>query len=282
MGYPVRGSADYFAPGTWNIACSMCGRKRKATELVKNWQGMYRCPEHDEPRQPQDFVRNIKDVMTVPYALEETSNYVTYSGPTFPLNIQGPIYFAVAQNYHPVALFPTWVTPTGYVWSWASGGATISIAFPFTASPTLSSVVNGSSGVLQVVVTNSLGLTATARVQAFVGKYFGSLFAGQHGLAIGFTLGSFGTMTPATDANGYGINQLQYVTSTGAISLTINSTVALLQNYFATLLIGGNSLLSVSATFSSSGSGSFWQNTWTWTPSGFPIAIGTTYPVEYY
>jgi hypothetical protein len=72
MGDQVRGRADYFAPGDWNVACSMCGRKRKASQMVKNWQGQWRCPEHNEPRQPQDFVRGVQDIQTPPFAqLEE-------------------------------------------------------------------------------------------------------------------------------------------------------------------------------------------------------------------
>jgi hypothetical protein len=68
MGGPVKGRADYFKPGDWNALCSMCGRKRKASEMVRNWQGLYRCPEHNEQRQPQDFVREVQDVMTVPWS----------------------------------------------------------------------------------------------------------------------------------------------------------------------------------------------------------------------
>jgi hypothetical protein len=60
--------ADYLALGDWNAVCYQCGRKRKASTLVKNWQGFYNCPEHNEARQPQDFVRNIKDNMTAPWA----------------------------------------------------------------------------------------------------------------------------------------------------------------------------------------------------------------------
>lgn len=58
---------DYLDLGNWNAVCSMCGRKRKASELRKNWQGMYRCPEHDEPRHPQDFVRAVPDIQTPPW-----------------------------------------------------------------------------------------------------------------------------------------------------------------------------------------------------------------------
>lgn len=72
MGGPTKGSRDYYQPGDWNIACSMCGRKRKASEVVRNWQGMWRCKEHNEPRQPQDFVRGVQDVQTVPFSQPET------------------------------------------------------------------------------------------------------------------------------------------------------------------------------------------------------------------
>lgn len=48
---------DYYADGDWNVVCYECGRKRKASELIKHWQGYYVCPEHWEPRHPQDFVR---------------------------------------------------------------------------------------------------------------------------------------------------------------------------------------------------------------------------------
>jgi hypothetical protein len=59
-----KGRADFLEVGDWNAACSMCGRKRKASQMVQNWQGLYRCPEHNEPRQPQDFVRGVPDIQT--------------------------------------------------------------------------------------------------------------------------------------------------------------------------------------------------------------------------
>lgn len=36
--------------------------------MEKNWQGLYRCPEHNDIRQPQDFVRGVKDDISVPWA----------------------------------------------------------------------------------------------------------------------------------------------------------------------------------------------------------------------
>lgn len=66
------GRADFLRPGDYNAVCSMCGRKRKASQLVKNWQGFWRCPEHNEPRHPQDFVRNTSDNMGVPWSQPPT------------------------------------------------------------------------------------------------------------------------------------------------------------------------------------------------------------------
>lgn len=68
MGAPQKGRADHLEPGDFNAVCSMCGRKRKASMMEKNWQGLYRCPEHNEPRQPQDFVHGVKDDISVPWA----------------------------------------------------------------------------------------------------------------------------------------------------------------------------------------------------------------------
>lgn len=62
------GRADFFSMGDYNAVCYECGRKRKASTLKKHWQGYYVCEQHWEPRQLQDFVRNIPDVITPPWA----------------------------------------------------------------------------------------------------------------------------------------------------------------------------------------------------------------------
>lgn len=62
------GRADYLRLGDWNAACSMCGHKFKASQLVRNWQGMYRCFRCNEPRQPQDFVRSAPDDQGIPWS----------------------------------------------------------------------------------------------------------------------------------------------------------------------------------------------------------------------
>ena len=64
----MTGRAEYLDLGNWNVVCYECGRKRKASSMKKHWQGYYVCPEHWESRQPQDFVRAVPDVQTVPWA----------------------------------------------------------------------------------------------------------------------------------------------------------------------------------------------------------------------
>lgn len=80
MPAPPKGRADYYSDGDFNALCSMCGRKRKALTLEKNWMGLYRCPEHNESRQPQDFVRNVRDDTSVPWA--QTSGAFSAGGQT--------------------------------------------------------------------------------------------------------------------------------------------------------------------------------------------------------
>ena len=63
----ARGPYDYYAKGDYNAICSICGVKMKASLMVRNWQGLWRCPEDNEPRQPQDFVRGVQDVVTPPW-----------------------------------------------------------------------------------------------------------------------------------------------------------------------------------------------------------------------
>lgn len=75
------GRADYLKEGTWNAACGFCGRKRKADELVRNWQGLMVCPDHNPPRQPQDFVRAVPDDQSVPFSQPPSEDYAEHCTP---------------------------------------------------------------------------------------------------------------------------------------------------------------------------------------------------------
>jgi len=67
MSTPVKGKADYLELGDYNAVCFECGRKFKASQLKRHWQGYWVCPEHWEARQPQDFVRGVQDIQTPPW-----------------------------------------------------------------------------------------------------------------------------------------------------------------------------------------------------------------------
>jgi len=54
--------------GDWNAICDMCGRRFKASELIKNWKGLMVCPEDWEPRHVLDFFRLPGEKIDVPFA----------------------------------------------------------------------------------------------------------------------------------------------------------------------------------------------------------------------
>src|ERR1700749_561149 len=68
---------DYFVGGDWNAYCARCGGKFKASQLRKQWQGYYVCPDDWEQRQPQDFVRSIREHPEVPWAQNPADLFVT-------------------------------------------------------------------------------------------------------------------------------------------------------------------------------------------------------------
>lgn len=97
------GSKDYYNSGDWNAVCGQCGRKGKASEMVKNWQGLWMHPEHNEPRQPQDFVRGVPDIQTPPWVQPPSDVFV---GICFPNNTcgiagYGTAYCMIADYINP-------------------------------------------------------------------------------------------------------------------------------------------------------------------------------------
>jgi hypothetical protein len=56
-----------YKPGDWNATCFQCGRKHKASQLMRHWQGYWVCSACYEPRHTQDFVKGTKDNPTVPF-----------------------------------------------------------------------------------------------------------------------------------------------------------------------------------------------------------------------
>lgn len=67
--------------GNWNALCDRCGRKFKASELQRTWEGLMVCAEDYETRHPSDFLRVQAEKITVPWArpYPDTDTFVAYS-----------------------------------------------------------------------------------------------------------------------------------------------------------------------------------------------------------
>lgn len=63
-----------YLKGDWIAVCDVCGRKYKSSLLAKRWDGLMCCPDDWEPRQPQDFVRGVKDLQLSPWIRDEASD----------------------------------------------------------------------------------------------------------------------------------------------------------------------------------------------------------------
>lgn len=103
MPNPPKGPADYLALGDWNAVCSMCGAKFKASQLIKHWQGLYRCERCWEPRQPQDFVRGIPDNPAAPWVQKPVDVFVDVVSPN--------MITAIPRRAEPGRTKPGYISP---------------------------------------------------------------------------------------------------------------------------------------------------------------------------
>jgi len=70
------GHADYYRSGTYNGICDRCGSKFKFSDLKLEWDGLYVCTANGcwEARQPQDYVKGVRDDMAVPVSRPQSPN----------------------------------------------------------------------------------------------------------------------------------------------------------------------------------------------------------------
>ena len=66
-------SSNYYKKGDWNAVCAICGFKYKASQLIKNWKGLYVCREDWEPRHQQDYLKARKEDNTLPFTRPENT-----------------------------------------------------------------------------------------------------------------------------------------------------------------------------------------------------------------
>lgn len=123
------GRADYLALGDWNVQCFQCGFKRKASMMERNWQGYYVCPEHNEPRQTQDFVRATPDFQTPPWVQPMPTAVYTYTNQVIGFGDTITLFFQLGSGLYPVVVTGVKVGGTGVSYSDnGKGGITLATA----------------------------------------------------------------------------------------------------------------------------------------------------------
>lgn len=63
-----------YIPGSFYRVCDRTGFSTRADRTKREWQGLIVKKEVFEPRQPQDFVRGVQDIQTVPLARPRPTN----------------------------------------------------------------------------------------------------------------------------------------------------------------------------------------------------------------
>lgn len=74
------GDNTFYADGQWNVTCDLCGKKVKSGEAVKTWNNFYVCRHHREQRNPQDYLRGIRDNQSVPFSRPQPPYQFVKSG----------------------------------------------------------------------------------------------------------------------------------------------------------------------------------------------------------
>jgi hypothetical protein len=125
------GQADYLLLGDWNVVCFQCGFKRKASQLERNWQGYWVCPEHNEPRQMQDFVRGVPDNQIPPWVQPAPATIFTYTKTQIGLSDGVTLDYQLGSGLYSTTVSGVWAndSPISFV-SGSLGNITLLIAAP--------------------------------------------------------------------------------------------------------------------------------------------------------
>lgn len=67
-------SKSYLRLGSWNAICDRCGRKFKAYQLRRTWDGLMVCADDWETRHPQELIRGVKDTQKLPWTKPEAAD----------------------------------------------------------------------------------------------------------------------------------------------------------------------------------------------------------------
>lgn len=97
-----------YIKGDWNAVCDECGRRFRASQLKKRWDGLMVCSQDYEVRHPQDFVRAKADNQLVPWIKREVSDvFIGGSG------VSGIAGFAISGSMITGSTFNPGTIPEG-------------------------------------------------------------------------------------------------------------------------------------------------------------------------
>jgi hypothetical protein len=114
------GRADFYQDGDWNTVCYQCGFKGKASQMERNWQGYYVHPEHNEPRQTQDFVRGVPDNQIPPWVQPWPTPVYNYNLASIGLGDSVTRQFQLGDGLYATTV--TAVTVGGVTSTWTDNG----------------------------------------------------------------------------------------------------------------------------------------------------------------
>ena len=60
--------ATSYVPGEWSFQCDLCGKRENSGNGVRTWDNFYVCAHHQEMRNPQDFVRGVRENQSLPWS----------------------------------------------------------------------------------------------------------------------------------------------------------------------------------------------------------------------
>jgi len=70
------GKRNYYKKGDYTVYCDRSGFMRKASQCRMQWNGLLVAKEFFEERQPQDYVKGLKDKQTVPICRPQNIVYL--------------------------------------------------------------------------------------------------------------------------------------------------------------------------------------------------------------
>jgi hypothetical protein len=85
------GTELFYKPGSFYRVCERTGFATRAERTQREWQGLFVRREVFEPRQPQDFVRGVPDIQTVPYSRPRPADVFIQTELTSQITVYGDL-----------------------------------------------------------------------------------------------------------------------------------------------------------------------------------------------